>query len=176
MILTNLHRLMDAIRFKVANGASTFLIFGGLVPWDNDTSPPLPVPTTTSIPDAFAAVPVTVRWVKEDDAGIYTILGSDNTVRSFSELTTQTDVLAWSGDIFVLLQGTLLDGSIDPSITAYRQLGFATNLVPTSGHGSDSYLPAANIADFGDLETLEYRRPYPVIVGSQHDFFEVIQY
>lgn len=180
MSLTPLHRKKDAIRFKNYNGSNAYCILGGLTPWSNESTPP-PVPVDLiDIPDKFAAIKAVVRIVKIDNAGIYSAQVPGDTpgtlvTKTFAELTTDSAVLAWSGDVFVMMQATVQDDDIT-GVSFYRKLGWTTNLVATAGHSSDLYLPSANVSNWGAIESIEYRKPYPVNSGSQHDFFQIYQY
>jgi hypothetical protein len=178
MILTNGNRIKNLARVKLWNGSSFYLVLGGLTPWSDDASPPSPLTSTTSIPDAFGAIPALVRWVAQDDAGIIAILGADNTQQTYSEITTEAALIAETGNVYLCLSATLTDSLVDPSVIDYRQVGFASDLLPTGPTYSFSspYIPASGVTSWGQLETLEYRRPEPIIVGAQHNYLEVIQY
>lgn len=179
MILTDYSRPKDLIRFKRSNGANTYLILGGTTSWVDDNNPPEIPDGTKTIPDAFAACKATVMFGKKDVAGTYAAEIPDENgvpvVTLFSEIASEAALLAYSGEIFAILQATLSDSDI-PLITNWRKLGFATDLVPDAGHEADTFLLAADVTTWGQLETLEYRKPYPVNPGAGHIFREVIQY
>ena len=179
MILTPYSRQKDLIRLKRSNGTSTYLIFGGTTAWPDDNNPPEIPDGTKTIPDAFCACKATVMFAKEDVAGTYAceVPDEDGIVQTvlYSEIASEAALLAYTGNIYALFQATLNDTNI-PLITNWRKLGFSTDLVPTAGHEADTFLLAANVSTWGQLETLEYRKPYPVNPGVSHILREVIRY
>lgn len=180
MSFTPLKRVKDAIRFKLQQASNTYIVLGGITPWADESTPPAVPLDQTTISDAFGAVKAEVRWVKEDVAGTYTVRVPGLTPGSFidkkfSELLTKADVLGHTGSIFILLKGTVVDADLT-GVSFYRKIGFSTDLVPTVGHESDLYLPSGFVSNFGEIEALEYRRPYPVEPGSSRNLYQIIQY
>lgn len=179
MILTAYNRPKDLIRLKRSNSANTYLILGGTTAWVDDVNPPEIPDGTKTIPDAFGACKATIRFAKEDVAGTIAARVPDEfgVVQTilYSELVSEAALLAYTGSIYAVLEATLDDDDI-PLIVNWRKLGFTTDLIPDAGHEADDFLLAADVTNWGQLETLEYRRPYPVNPGASHIFREVIQY
>lgn len=174
------HRKMDAIRFKGQSGSNTYIVLGGLTPWDNESLPPAVPTTQTDVADKFCAVKATVRIVKEAVGGIYKAKVPGATpgtfvTKEFSELTTNADVLAWTGAVYVFLSATI-DNDLVSGVSFYRKLAWTTGLVATAGHEADTYLPSANVSNWGVFESLEYVKPQPINAGNEQDYFQVYQY
>lgn len=176
---TSNKRVKDAIRFKAQQSGNTYVILGGITPWADESAPP-DTGSTKTIPDAFCALKAEIKIVKEDVAGIYSVrvpgdLPNTFVVKHFSELTTNAAVLAYTGDVHILIIGTLLDENVT-GVSLYRKVGYATDLVPTAGHESDLHLTSGHVSNWGDIEVIEYRVPYPVAPGSQRDFYQILKY
>lgn len=154
MIGTDRSRVKDAIRFKQANGTSTWAVLGKTTPWDNEAEPPVPLSSMTSLDDAVVAVKASVYWVKEDDAGSFQFNDINGDLVSYSAFATKQDAID-AGSTLVLLQASTLGANL--SVSSYREIGFVTDLVPAAGHESDTILEAADVDDWGDLELVDFK-------------------
>lgn len=174
MIQTNLFRVMNAVRFKQAFAESPlYLIFGGADPWDDDNDPPDPVPTDTTIDDAFCAVKAEVLWVKEDNAGPIYYQDADNVTRRFLEITTFEDMLD-EMSTFVIMTAETTGANL--GVEAFRKLGFASGLIPVAGHEADDFLSAANVDEWGNVECLEFRKPATILNAGVYGGTGILEY
>lgn len=174
MIRVKQHKYKNAIRFKEQNGDDIWLIFGGTSAWPNEADPPDATNTTTAVAEAFGAQKASITWVVEDPGvGTIEVVDSEGATRQFSILATAEDVLT-AGSGLVMLEATAL--GTDLAVPAFRIMGFATGIVPGAGFEANTYLSAAQIDDWGTLETLENRKPFTVIEESTFTLREFLNF
>jgi hypothetical protein len=179
MILTPLARVMNAVRFVQQNGSSTWAILGQSTPWGSpysDSSPPPPDPTSIAINSPFCAAIATANWVIENDiSGTYAFVDTQGNTHLYSTVATEANVISEQINI-VMLSAMFTGTQLFALVASFRQIGFATNLIPTSGHSMDTFLPAAHISSYGDLEALENRVPVSIISASNYQVSCLIQF
>jgi hypothetical protein len=178
MILTNVYRSINAAGFQDAYNANLWCVLGQYDAWTSpysDTSPPTPSASTTSVPEAFCAIQATCYMVLEDDpSGTYEFLDVSGNPHYFNIDSSASDFISNGGNLVMAFAET--EGSnISALQSSFRAIGFVTNLVATSGHQSDAFLPAANISSYGDLIMLEYRTPQTT-TASEYQFYDLIQF
>jgi hypothetical protein len=176
MILTPLSRSCNAIRFIQANGNSVWAVLGQSSPWEDDSNPPAPSPTATTENSPFAAFQATAQWVYENgESGTYAFVDTNGNTHLYSVYATAADVIAGQGTI-VMLTATASGANLSALEASFRQVGFATSLVPASGYESDTFLAAAHIESWGNLETLENRVPVSIISESSYAVAALLQF
>lgn len=174
MIQLSYHRLKNAIRFKENNANNTWIILGQSTPWADDNAPPAPSLSATTVPNKFAAVKATVKWVKEDNAG--TIIFNDaGTERKFIELANEAAVLATAVNLVKVMLTATINANL-LAVGSFRAIGFATDLVPSGGYEGETYLTSAHISDWGQTETLEHLKPINVIADTTWEMTNFIEY
>lgn len=193
MLLTPVHPLKDAIRFKTANVSSTWLLLARTTAWTtadgsvgqvntglpvSDTNPPVVDPAATSIPSPFCAIQAQVRWVQADSGGAIPFVDLNDNDTNYTELTTTAAVLA-NPPGQILLTGRVVCSTIlalSLGIANFRQCGFTTDLIPTSGNESATFLSASQISYVGDFECTTNFQPIPLIAGSNFTLGALIPY
>lgn len=179
MILTPLARSSNAIRFvQSVNSAQSnvFAVLGQPTPWSDDSAPPSPSPTAITENSPFCAFLATAQWViLNDSSGTYPFISSDGSSHLYSALATAADVISNQANL-VMLTATATGAQLVALEASFRQVGFTTTLVPQTGHESDTFLPAANVLSFGNLETLENREPVSIIEASSYSVAALLQF
>jgi hypothetical protein len=166
----------NALRFVDENGANTYAILGQTDPWSDDSNPPAPSPSATSVNEAFCAILATVNWVIENPStGTYQFFDTQGNIHYYSILSTPAEVISEQSTI-VMITATATGPQLYDLASAFRQIGFATNLVPISGHESDTFLPAANVSTWGVLEALENRVPFETSTESGYSISFLMQF
>jgi hypothetical protein len=175
MILVPKHRTKNAVRFKDANLNIGWLLFGQPSVWTDELNPPNPDPDSTSLNSTFAAKKATFKEVYEDNAGSISVI-INSVERKFSEFGTRQQAI--DGDctqviVYATVTGVQMD---DAGSLSFRQIGFATDLTPSSGHSSDTFLDSSIIDDFGNLESIENRRVVNLELGSTYEAFLLFEF
>lgn len=177
MILTNRSRSVNAVSWQAANLNQVYAILGKYSAWTSDSSPPNPDPTTTAITEEFCAIKATPYLMLENDStGAYSFVDSNNTTRKFDIDVSASDFVTNGGNLVMLQAAGNGSDIISAGHSVFRIVGFATGLVPTGGHTSDTFLPAANISSWGNLVTLENRIPESVTGSSVYTVQALLQF
>lgn len=180
MIKTNLHAVKNAARWKEANANNTWIVLGQTSAWPSEPTPPAEVITTTSINQAFCAIKATIQWVVADELGTIYFTGLDNVLRTYSEVTTLA-ALATDVASTVLISATVTGDQIASLFSdvapTWRQLGVYTDLVPAVGYTTYTFIAAANVGTWGQLEVYDNRTPISLPnSGSFYTVQTMIQY
>lgn len=179
MIKTPVHRAKNAIRFKEHDADSCYLVLAKSTAWDDDLHPPTIPPSTLSLSDQFCAYKATVSWIKKDAGGVISVIDKNGDPQNYSELITRADVITEAANaitkgMLVLLRATVHFN--DLSVQTFRKIAFVTDLVPSVGFEEEPFLTAGQVDNWGNLETLEYLLPIPVIPNSQIRFSNILTY
>lgn len=173
MILTNLHRYKDAIRFKRDSGNKCWMVLGGTSAWLNEAAPPAPSVSATSVAGAFCAVKATVAWIQEDDEGSIVFIDAMGEERRFSELVTEEDVIEAQSSLLLIraqVSGAIL------GVSSFRIVGIYTDLIPEEDHEEDTFLTMDQINQIGQLESLQNRKAWSVFSEATYRLQEIFQY
>lgn len=174
MILGQKHRVKNAVRFKRDCGSSTWLVLGKSTAWPDDNAPPNPAVSDT-ISGAIGAAQATVYLVKEDASGTL-IYKSNGVTRKFLEYGSISAAIADNCQLVLLTAEVEGQDLIDLSVASFRQVGFSTNLTPAAGHESDAFVANANVTTYGELETLENRKPVSLIGSSTYTVSAILEF
>ena len=130
-------------------GSTYWVAIGRTTAWDNEESPPDPSPNDTGVTEPIIYVtPTTVALCKVVTSGEdITHLGTKY------EFVADEDAIT-EGARFLYLM-TRFDPTSGQPYDTFRQVGLYSNLVPASGHESDSWLAPANVSDAGLLEYID---------------------
>ena len=113
----------------------------------------------------IAAAKTTVALVYEDPVGgIYTVYDNNQNARYFSPYATPADAIK-GNCLYVLIQGIFSGFNFNQIIIPgsetiplfFRQVGFVTDLVPTTGNEELLVLTSDQISSWGDTEAYENR-------------------
>lgn len=176
MILVPGHRVKNAIRFKRDCGAKTWLLFGQSTAWPDDNHPPAPAANTSSLNSPFAALKATLFYVKEDPSGTMLFTDALGATRKFLPFADEASAIA-GGCNMVIAQGVFTGAQLlaCPGVTAYRQIGFATDVMPNVGVSS-SFLQATDVLSWGTLESVDNQKPQPLINASTYTLTQLFEF
>ena len=93
-------------------------------------------------------------------------------VRYFNAYSTIADAIA-AGCLLVLAACAVTGSTIPSGNTAWRQVGFASDVIPQTGHESDTVLIASTVAAWGDTEALTNQLPQPVFLTSNYNLRQI---
>jgi len=180
VIVTTLDRVMNAIRFVQQQTGSLWFVLGQITPWTtpySDISPPADSPTATGVNSPVCAMLATPTWVYEDDVGgAISFIDANGNTRKFTQVSSESTAIA-DGITQVLIQTTTPGSLISAlGVSTFRQVGLYSNLVPAGGHGSDTFLAAANITNFGVLEAIESSVPQPIISTDTYEMNFILSF
>lgn len=166
MIISSLSRTMNAVRFVQENANALWLVLGNPNAWtapNSDSSPPVEDPTAISLIDPICAIVATPVLVYETEgSGTYHFKDANNNDRYFTAQTNLSTAIEDNLTLVLLTAETSGSNIVGLSVTNFRQFAFFTNLVPASGFTGQEFLAAANISEYGQLETLENSVPQSV--------------
>ena len=129
---------------------STYWIsIGRTTAWDDEENPPDPSPSASTIEEPIIYVtPTTVSLAKVVTSG-----------EDITHLGTKYEFVADGNAIAEGARYLYLLARFDPTsgqpYDTFRQVALFSNLVPASGHESDSWLAPANVSSEGLLEYLD---------------------
>ncbi|MGC8717973.1 MAG: hypothetical protein ACP5RW_08255 [bacterium] len=126
----------------------------GQTAWADDDDPPAPNPATLSVSDPLV-------YVKADFVTlcVWSETPSDVEIAG-NHFTYVTDSEAMDKFARFLYAQFTFDGTIaGMPYGTFRQVAVYSNLVPTSGHSGDIWLPPQNVSSPGTLEYLSNRKP-----------------
>lgn len=166
MIITSKHRVKNAIRFWEQQQNSCWMTLGQNFAWGtggtsgSESSPPTEPLNTTTLNAPLCANRATLYMVYSDNTNMaapFAYLDTNNVVQRFSSYASVA--AARAGSCLLVLATSQITGAqlISAGSNNFREIGFSTDVVGTLGHTSDTFLPAANVADWGDLESLQFR-------------------
>lgn len=174
MIGTDRGRVKDAIRFKIANGDSTWAVIGKSSAWPNEAAPPTPDETLTALDEPILAVKASVFLVVEDDVnGSFEFNDINGNIIKYRAFATNADAIT-AGSTLVLLRANTLGGNID--VAAFREVGFVTDLIPATGFESETLLTPDQVANWGDLETVDFKIKRTIDPTVVYEVAGIIQY
>jgi hypothetical protein len=126
------------------------MAIGRTTVWDDEENPPDPSPTASAIEEPIVYVtPSQVSLCKVVSTGEdVTHLGTKYAFVADEDAVDE-------GARFLYMLGRFDPTSGQPYAT-FRQVALYSNLVPGTGHESDSWLAPANVSDAGLLEYLDY--------------------
>jgi hypothetical protein len=125
------------------------MAIGRTTAWDDEANPPDPSPTASAIEEAIVYVtPTQVSLCKVVSTG------EDVTHLGTKYAFVADDDAVDEGARFLYMLGRFDPTSGQPYAT-FRQVALYSNLVPETGHESDSWLAPANVSDAGLLEYLD---------------------
>jgi len=129
---------------------STYWVaIGRTTAWDNEKNPPDPSPTASTIEEPVVYVtPTQVTLCKVVSTGEdVTHLGTKY------EFVDDVDAIDEGARFLYML--ARFDPTSGQPYDTFRQVALFSNLVPATGHESDSWLAPANVSDEGLLEYLD---------------------
>lgn len=146
-VTTYASRARRALLHKMS---STYWIsIGRTTAWDDEENPPDPSPSASTIEEPIIYVtPTTVSLAKVVTSG-----------EDITHLGTKYEFVADGNAIAEGARYLYLLARFDPTsgqpYDTFRQVALFSNLVPASGHESDSWLAPANVSSEGLLEYLD---------------------
>lgn len=160
MIVTPLFRTMNAIRMVQQQSSSMWAIFGQTSAWTNENQPPDPSPSATSVNQAFCTALATLYWVYPDPnnaAAPFAFKDAQGNTQRFSSYATAAAAIA--GGCTLVLATCQITGAqiIGAGSNQFRQIGFASNVVATTGNGGLMFLNSGQVQSWGNLESLQNR-------------------
>jgi hypothetical protein len=152
-------RVERVLAFK--NNHTLWCGIGGQDEWAEENNPPAPSPIVIDIDTP-------ILYVKADFVTLCTWSDVEADVEvagSYYEYASDNDAMDKLAR-FLYARFTF-DGTIQGIPTGtFRQVGIFSNLVPASGHGNDTWLAPADVADIGLLQYISYRRPVTFSFGE----------
>jgi hypothetical protein len=147
------------------------MVLGQTSAWPNESAPPAPPLNTIAMSQPFCATLANLYWVYQVEnsaEAIFTFNDANNNPVYFGTYTTATQ--ADNGQCTLVLAQAQVTGTniIAAGSANFRQIGFATNIVATSGHSSDTFLPSTHVSSWGDLESVQNRTVVTLISGSTY--------
>ena len=146
-VTTYASRARRALLHKMSS--TYWVAIGRTTAWDDEENPPDPSPNDTGVTEPIIYVtPTTVSLCKVVTSGEdITHLGTKY------EFVADEDAITEGARFLYLL--ARFDPTSGQPYDTFRQVGLYSNLVPASGHESDSWLAPANVSDAGLLEYID---------------------
>lgn len=166
MIVTLKHRTKNAVRFYQQQLSTTWMLAGQNFAWGtggtegSESAPPSEPLSTSSMLSPLCAIKASLYLVYSDNsnaAAPFSYLDANQVTQRFSSYLTTAAAIA--GSCRLVLASCQLTGAqlLSTGSNNFRQIGFATNVIGTAGHVSDTFLPSVNVSSWGDLESIQYR-------------------
>ena len=140
MAIATLASHVESAKYLVSKADSFYLTIGKTSPWSNETNPPQPDETITSLTEVIGYKKATkvalVRPAQSPQDDNKTLISYGN--KSWVEI--QPENAQSEGAKWVYIEGNIIGDELP--LGTYRQVGFTMGLVPNTGVNKQNLLPS----------------------------------